>query len=122
MLFKGEELCGYQSAGVVSCCPLQSEAIVMLRGLNFVLAMGIKDCVFLTDSQVLAKACQTTHPPMAEWMMSGKSSTASIIQEAKTLWLTIWRKGRVGNPELGLHRVYLPSLFITVAGDEWGLG
>lgn len=68
ILKKDDELIAYRAEGILARSPLHAEATALLKAARFVGAKGISDCVFYTDSEMLANICAQLGPPInVEW-------------------------------------------------------
>ncbi|XP_078153121.1 uncharacterized protein LOC144548322 [Carex rostrata] len=64
----GDSLVAYKSAGAMTSCPLQAEALALKDGMCYALSCNITSCVFLTDCQSLSDTVSQFHPPMdTDW-------------------------------------------------------
>lgn len=81
---------GYHSEGVVTCCAIQTEALALLKAIQYAKQRGFHSVQFHSDCEELVSACKEMSPPIhSDWRAFGEIYKAWMeIQMNKNFGIT----------------------------------
>ena len=83
VFMKQGQLMAYRSARRTICSPLQAEAVALLEAIRYAIFKGWNQCLFCTDSQLLASETMALKPPLeVDWR---------AFREINEIWASLKR-------------------------------